>query len=582
MKKKLLLLVSCILILGSANAQSPDWQWAKAIGGIGVNGDKGFSITTDALGNVYTCGRFTGTADFDPGAGIFNLTAIGEVDIFISKLDSAGNFIWARAMSGVGYEAAISIAVDASGNVFTTGGFQSTVDFDPGPGIFNLTAPGPVGTYDIFISKLDSAGNFVWAKRIGSIDNDSGNSIALDDSANVYTTGYFNITVDFDPGPGVFNLTSPGYDDIFVSKLDSSGNFVWAKRIGGSGYSYQVGLSITIDRTGSGDVYTTGYFQNTVDFDPGPGVFNLTADTTISTYNNDIFISRLDASGNFVWAKRMGGPGVDAGRSIALDTSGNVYIAGQFSGTSDFNPDTAVTYYLNSAGLYDIFISKMNTGGNFIWAKALGGTAQDIALSVAIDAFSYVYTTGSFAATADFDPGPGVFNLTPAGSVNIFVSKLDSAGNFVWAKATGGTGGDAGCSIALSASGNVHVTGEFSSPSISFGSTTLMTVSIGTADIFIAKLDSSAGIPTGNNWSENFAGSIFPNPFTTTATISFDKEVRGAAFSLYNLLGEKVAEISGINGESYQLNRASLTSGMYVYEVKEKGRSIGRGKAVVY
>ena len=128
----------------------------------------------------------------------------------------AQNFEWAKSMGGGNPDWGNSVAVDASGNVYTTGFFDGTVDFDPGAGTFNLTSA--VG-YDIFISKLDASGNFVWAKSIGGVNDDWGNSIAVDASGNVYTTGWFMNTADFDPGPGTFNLTTVGSEDIFICKL---------------------------------------------------------------------------------------------------------------------------------------------------------------------------------------------------------------------------------------------------------------------------------------------------------------------------------------------------------------------------
>ncbi|HLG33517.1 MAG TPA: hypothetical protein VI757_01445, partial [Bacteroidia bacterium] len=328
--KKIVLLNSAFLILHSALfAQSPNWQWAKGIGGTG--GDFGGAIAIDASGNVYTTGSFNGTVDFDPGAGIFNLTGGGT---FISKLDSTGNFIWAKAIVGTTNYYGGSIAIDpaGSGNVYTTGDFVGTADFDPGAGIFNLTA---AGGRDFFISKLDSSGNFVWAKAMGGTSDDGGHSIAIDPSGSgtVYTTGIFEGTADFDPGAGVFNLTSAGWRDIFISKLDSSGNFVWAKAMGGTGDNQ--GRSIAIDPAGSGDVYTTGFFYGTADFDPGAGTFNLTS----AAASADIFISKLDSSGNFVWAKQIGGTGSSGGASysIAIDASGYVYTSGGFLGTVDFD-----------------------------------------------------------------------------------------------------------------------------------------------------------------------------------------------------------------------------------------------------
>jgi hypothetical protein len=389
--------------------------WAKAMGG-GTSSDFGYSITTDASGNVYTTGTFEETADFDPSAGTSNLTSAGGLDIFIQKLDASGNLLWAKAMGGTPHDYGYSITTDASGNVYTTGTFFGIVDFDPSSGTTNLTS---AGDRDIFIQKLDASGNLLWAKAMGGYSSDEGRSITTDASGNVYTTGFFYVTADFDPSAGTTNLTSASYGDIFIQKLNAFGNFVWAKAMGGTSEDY--GRSITTDA--SGNVYTTGTFRGTADFDPSSGTTNLT-----SAGNQDIFIQKLDASGNLLWAKAMGGTSVDYGYSITTDASGNVYTTGFFDGTADFDPSAGTTN-LTSAGEYDIFIQKLDASGNLLWAKAMGGTSFDQGHSITTDAYGNVYTSGNFYETADFDPSTtGTTNLTSAGANDIFVAKYTQSG----------------------------------------------------------------------------------------------------------------------------------------------------------
>lgn len=492
------------------NAQA--WRWAKSIGGESYDYGNAIAVhPTD--GSVYTTGSFSEIVDFDPGVGVFNLTSVGLENMFISKLDSAGNFVWAKAIGGVSNVSGQSTALDpaGSGGVYTTGYFGGTADFDPGPGIFNLTA---TGGSDIFISKLDSSGNFVWAKAIGETNSSQvGYAIAIDPAGNgsVYTTGWFSGTVDFDPGSGIFNLSAGAGIDVFISKLDSSGNFVWAKAIGGSN-GIDIGYAIAVDTAGSGGVYTTGIFNGTADFDPGAGTFNLTSAGYI-----DIFISKLDSSGNFVWAIAMGGPGEDYGQSIAIDPgSGDVYTTGNFWGTVDFDPG-AGTFFLNGSGT---FISKLNSAGNFVWAKSMNGYA--LGTSIALYPGNVgVYTTGIFYGSVDFDPGPGVYNLV-SGHSDLFISKLDGSGNFVWAISSDGEAGVYGASVALSTSEKVYATGNFTSVYIQFTCTTLPNyVSVCYdeyyypyacyyADIFIVGLDGNA--PSFNslvtNTDDNGSGSL--------------------------------------------------------------------------
>ena len=185
------------------------------------------------------------------------------------------------------------LAVDGSGNIYTSGYFNSTIDVDPGPGTLNFTS---AGNNDANVVKLDSSGNLAWARQFGGTGSDEGFSVAVDGSGNVYLTGHFSDTVDFDPGGGTLNLTSAGNTDVYVVKLDSSGNLVWARHFGGSppgccdfGSGSQWGTSLAVDS--SGNVYASGIFAGATDFDePGSGTFILT--TTIY----DVYAAKLNLS----------------------------------------------------------------------------------------------------------------------------------------------------------------------------------------------------------------------------------------------------------------------------------------------
>ncbi|MDP1725779.1 MAG: SBBP repeat-containing protein [Bacteroidota bacterium] len=382
---------------------SGNFVWAKSMGGNVA--DFGWSVAVDAAGNVYTVGNFKGLADFDPGAGTYNLASKGSWDVFISKLNASGNFVWAKTLGGTNFEAALSVTVDASGNVYTTGNFNGTADFNPADTLdyFMTAASG-----DIFISKLDSSGKFVWAKKLGGTGDDGGNSIHIDAWGNIYTTGYFQYTGDFDPGTGLVSLIAEGDYDIFISKLDPAGNFKWAKQIGG--IAFDEGGELTSDA--SGNLYVCGNYNGTVDLDPGAGVFNL---------NNDLnfgFTLKLDSSGNFAWAKSIGNG------CIALDASRNVYVTSSFQGTADFDPGTG-TYNLTSSGSDDIYIAKLDASGNIVWATHMGGTLSDWGRDIAVDASGNVYTLGWFNDIANLDPRAGIFNLTSKGKSDIFVHKMN-------------------------------------------------------------------------------------------------------------------------------------------------------------
>jgi hypothetical protein len=545
------LIIVSFIFSSNLFSQTPNWIWAKGVGGTGD--DAGLSTIYDSQRNIYTGGSFQETVDFDPGAGTSNLISTGGYDIFISKSDSAGNYVWAKAIGGTGFDCCHAIVTDASGNIYLTGEFTGTVDFDPAAGIFNLTGGGH------FISKLDSSGNFIWAKAVTGA---GGYSIGLDASANVYTTGYFSGTTDFNPGAGTFFL-SAGSIDIFILKLDSAGNFAWVKKTGSSGND--VGWSITTDNSGNGDVYTTGIFMDTVDFDPGAGVFNLISEGTSS-----IFILKLTSSGDLIWAKAIGGAANDfsGGLSITVSSSGsgNVYATGFFSGANDFDPGPA-TFFLTALGSNDIFISKIDSAGNFVWSKKMGGVNNDVGLTVAIDASENIYTSGFFEGIGDFDPGAGFFNLTSAGNHDIFISKFDSSGNFVWAKEMGGAFDDDGHSIAVDAYGKILLTGDFNSSLVSFDATILLNADAGTSDIFFATLDPE--ITTVNNDSENFGNEnlLFPNPVTSEVTLKFSKKVHGT-LQLCNTTGE-IFEQKPIDAYGITLNLAGKAKGIYLITVTD-------------
>jgi hypothetical protein len=310
-----------------------DFVWAKSI--IQGFGNSGNSIKIDTNGNILVGGNFTYQADFDPGAGSAIITGTGYSNIYVLKLDTAGNYVWAKTMVGNGQTKTYGITLDANNAIITSGVFKSTIDFDPSAVTYNLTSN---GADDIFISKLDADGVFVWAKRIGGSDNDVAKGICSDANSNSYLTGNFFGVVDFDPSASTFNLnaTIPVSNfDSFILKLDITGNLVWAKKVGGT-TNADDSRAITLDSAGS--VYTTGTFQEytnlVADFDPGIGVYNLQSGTA-----QDAYFLKLDTNGNFVWAFNYDSSyGLRITNSITVATSGAIYSIGRFAG--GLNNDT--------------------------------------------------------------------------------------------------------------------------------------------------------------------------------------------------------------------------------------------------
>lgn len=449
MKKQLLLFLA-LTIYSSIFAQN--LQWAKSFGSTG--GDINRSVAVDASGFVYTTGSFQGTVDFDPSASVYTLTATSSQDIFVSKFDASGNFVWAKSMNGTGGgSTGIAISVDASGNVYTTGWFgTSTVDFNPGVPVYTLTSN---GVNDIYVSKLDASGNFVWAKSFGSIGDDYVHDIKLDGSNNVIVTGEFRNTCDFDPGALTFNLTSAGGDDIFINKLDAAGNFVWANSIGN--VNDEQSRSVFIDA--SGNIFFTGSFAGIVDFDPSVlGTYTLSSGPVNSS---SYFICKLSASGSFLWAKNGDASIGSGGFSIVLDNVGNIFTAGKFIGTVDFDPGVGVNNLTSIPGQWDVFVQKLDPLGNYLWAKQINYTSTYID-DIDVDATGNIYLAGVFSNTIDVDPSTSAYNLSATGaSQNICIVKWNSSGNFLWARNCDGANSATAYSMDVDALNNVHIAGLF-------------------------------------------------------------------------------------------------------------------------
>ena len=291
---------------------------------------------------------------------------------------------------------------------------------------------------DVYVNKLNASGELVWTKRYGSTtDYDYVSGIAVDKAGDVFTTGTFYSPMDFDPGAAVFTLTpsmgSGGYyvSNIFISKLDASGNFGWAKKIGGEDYCSVYAIAADT----AGNVYTTGTYEGTTDFNPGTGVYNLTPIMSTWGWGQDMFVSKLDNAGNYGWARSIGGAGTsEYPNAITSDVASNVYFTGSFQDSADFNPRSPV-YNLVSVGMYSqsIFVAKLDDAGSLLWAKRMGGSDDyeygNQGTAIAVDATDNTYVAGNFQYTVDFDPGVGVYELSPTPGMwwtppDIFVLKL--------------------------------------------------------------------------------------------------------------------------------------------------------------
>jgi LPXTG-site transpeptidase (sortase) family protein len=538
------LLVACSILLPMTRPVSAaidaGFGWAVGLGGTG--NDVGFGIAVGSDGSVLTTGYFNGTVDFDPGPGIANLTSLGQGDIFVSKVDSAGNFVWVNRIGGTNHEFGKYIAVGADDSVYVTGLFSGTVDFDPGLDTHNLTS---AGWQDVFVCKLDSDGNFLWAKQFGGIYNESVEGIAVAADGSVTLAGTFDETVDFDPGPGTAFLTSAGQEDIFVIKFNSMGNFVWVKQIGGSNPDRINGIAIHGDES----IYLTGYFTGTSDVDPGDGISNLTLES------GNFFISKLDSAGNFVWAKPMRGTTTFRSTGIAIGSDGGVYTTGWFGGTADFDPGEGV-YNLTSQGMEDVFISKLDEDGDFVWAKRLGGVETDLGNDIKIGRDGNLYTTGYFQNEVIF----GSMTLSTSDEQAPFICRLDNNGNIIWAKQMDSRSYIH--DIAISRDRDVYLTGYFVAPVDFDPSSETFTISPnGGVDIFISKLVQMMEAPQLLAITRRIPLNELTNADILTFRVHFSESMVGVDTADFAVYGGSTAEVSGISEVSLSVYDVSVSGG---------------------
>ena len=432
---------------GSCLLEPARTLWSRRSGGTSY--DSGSDIAVDSAGNVLFTGYFSGTADFGGG----HLSSAGGYDIFVVKLDAQGQHLWSRRLGGTSSDFGRGITVDSAGNVLLTGEFHGTADFGGGP----LSS---AGDSDIFAVEIDAEGQHLWSRRLGGTNSDFGRDIAVDSAGNVLLTGEFHGTADLGGGP----LSSAGASDIFVVELDAQGQHLWSRRLGGTNSDF--GRGIAVDS--AGNALLTGEFHGTADFGGAP---------LSSTGDWDIFAVKLDAQGQHLWSRRLGGTSSDVGQDIAVDSTGNVLLTGYFSGTADFGGGP-----LSSAGDWDIFAVELDAQGEHLWSRRLGGgTSSDFGLGIAVDSAGNVLLTGYFSGTADFGGGP----LSSAGGYDSFAVELDAQGQHLWSRRLGGTGNDEGRGIAVDSAGNVLLTGYFSGAA-DFGGGLLS--SAGEYDVFAVKL----------------------------------------------------------------------------------------------
>lgn len=547
--------------------------WAKSYGGTYAT-MQGASVAVDGSGNVYLTGTFQDDNLTNPA-----LTLIGSIDIFVFKLDSSGNLVWAKNFGGSGANSyGLDLSVDSTGNVYVAGSFKYA----------NLTTPAltAIGTSDALVIKLDSGGNVTWAKNFGgSGASTSFASIAVDSSGNIYTGGDFTSADLTAP-----SITKIGTRDSFAMKLDSSGNSTWAQNFGGSG-SNVYGFSIAVDsggnvylggtfnganlttpsqtKIGNTDTYVfkltsggaTTWSKNFGGSGSGMTLYGLAVDGSGNVYlggafqwaslttpsltkigTQDAFVIKLDSSGSTQWSQNFGGSGSTAAiKGLELDGSGNLFLGGDLATANLTSPP------VNIVGLQDTFIIKMNSVGVTTWLKSFGGFKPEgnvYVRGITNDSSGNTYVVGYFDSAKIV---LGSVTINRIGNSSAYVAKVNSHGTVVWAQGFSGTGATLfGQAVAVDSSGNVYVGGHFQSANLTVPSLT----KVGATDTFIVKLNSSGTIV----WSKRFGGASANMYCYSLAVDGSGNVYSGGAFTTASLSSPVLTKIGSMDSYAMKLD----------------------------
>jgi hypothetical protein len=383
---------------------------------------------------------------------------------FLSCAANSQNCFWARNGGGTGNEEGENLTTDSNGNVYVVGNNQNpTVTF----GSITLTG----GYY--FIVKYNAGGTEQWAKVLEGYAY----GVVTDNADNIYITGSYGGTKSF----GSTTLTSAGESDVFIAKLDPSGNFIWAKSAGGANGDY----ANKIATDGNGNLFITGSF-----YSPSLVLDSYTLTHHTGSPGPDFFVAKYDDSGNLAWAKGTGGNRDDIGYGVAADASGNSYVTGEFA--SDSIKFGTITLYTTAAGAHNMFLTKYDPSGNVVWSKAtcaIWGNTNPY--DIKINASNQLYVAGEFTGVSVKFGSDSLLNQS-SGSSDAFIAKFDSNGNALWARSAGGTNYDYCRGVAIDNLGNVNLIGAFSGTNIIFGSdTTINNSAASSMDIFVARYNSS-------------------------------------------------------------------------------------------
>lgn len=370
-------------------------------------------------GSVAIVGSFTSPTDFDPGPGVRTLVPSStNADGFLVRLGPTGQLLWTGQVGGVGSDFVTSVAIDGAGGWTVGGTFQANADLDPGAAVATRQS---LGQSDIFLLALDATSSLFRLDVLASESIDSLRDVAVSDDGSITVVGSFGGTMDLDPGPQVFSVTSSGFSDGFVARLNAQGSFEWGGGLGGPG-SDSVVAAVT---DSLGRTYVAGVFQEVADLDLSAAGEALHSSLGAS----DTFALALAPTGSTEWIRTARGAGYEVVRALALDPTGGLYLAGSIaSGSQAIFEVRGTQFQLGSGNGSTAFLWHVDSSGGFEWAGGFrpvplpnqSGSAYPWDLVVLDE--GTILLAGSFESTVDFDPGVTSSELTAGDASDAFIA----------------------------------------------------------------------------------------------------------------------------------------------------------------
>ncbi len=370
-----------------------------------------YAMSTDASDNIFIVGQFSGTADFDPGANANLLTNAGDSSGgFIVKLNSAGQFVWAGHFASTSDAAITGITTGFDDKIVVCGRYYDSMDFNPTAAL--TTTLTSAGSGDAFVIQLLTDGNLGFSANIRDDASETCEGVVQDAQGNIYYTGTFTGfsqtgNVDFDPSGGSFVMGGTGFSSVYIVKVTKDRGFLWAKQFNSNGNSLG-NPRIAVDK--NGDVFVSGTFYETCDFDPGAGVFNLAP-----TSNSAAYLVKLSMAGEFIWVKAVSGNDLIPA-SLTTDKKGAVYLSCLFVALAKTGLATAFADSSKIPSYYQVYFEKRKPNGKRVWSGTIGDD-RSITLSdgLVVDRKLKLYSAASFNKTIDIEPGESEVNRTAEG-----------------------------------------------------------------------------------------------------------------------------------------------------------------------